>query len=254
MNKRKKPKFTFNYKISEIKRQNLFFAITYKKAGTLETYTDILRWSEIEKPKSEIEVLKMEILKKEIKVLTLNQKKSKKLLNILDMYNKTGLLYNEIERTTAPAEKEIIFCISLYFPISPKFTSKQISYKFYLDEIVRQRKYFLKIENPKEREIFMSFLTERKSKLQISKELTNHSKKGIYIIDMNLQNLVSEILQDYENGILQVKEYQKPLTQRKKNRKANEYLKKIGSTQRIPLRQPSKREILNKLKKSFNQL
>lgn len=170
------------------------------------------------------------------------------------MYNNTGLFYNEIKPTKAPTEKEIIFCISLYFAIAPKFSKEQISYKFYLNEIVNTRQYLLKIQNPKEREVFMCFLSEQKSKLQISKELTNHAKKGVYLIDKNLQLLIYEIMQDYKNGFLQVKEYQKPKTQREKTHQANEYLKEIGSPHRIPLREPSQREILSKWEKYKNKI
>lgn len=250
MIKRKKTKFVFNFKISEIKRQNLHFAVTYKEAGAIEIYKDVLRWSEINKPTPEIEVLKMEILKRDKKVLNLNQKNSKKLLNILDMYNNTGLLYNEIEPATAPAEKDIIFCISLYFAIHPKFNRSEISYKFYLNNIAIKRNFLLLINNPKEREIFTSFLNDQKSKVQISKDLTNHTTKGVYIINKNLKLLVSAILQDHKNGLLEVKEYKKPPTKREINRKANEYLKKIGSSIRIPLRKPSAKEAFKKWQKT----
>lgn len=250
MIKRKKTKFIFNYKVSEIKRQNLFFAVTYKKTGNSETYKDVLRWSEINKPAPEIEVLKMDILKREKKVFTLYKKGAKKLLNILDMYNNTGLLYNEIEPATAPAEKDIIFCISLYFAIHPKFNRSEILYKFYLNNIAIKRNFLLSINNTKEREILTSFLNDQKSKLQISKDLTNHTTKGVYLINKNLQLIVSAILQDHKNGLLEVRQYQKPQTQREKNRKANEYLKKIGSSVRIPLRKPSAKEALKKWQKT----
>lgn len=61
---RKKTKYIFSYEIAKIKRQNLFFSVTYCEAGSLETYTDVLRWSEIKKPSKNIVVLKMEVLKK----------------------------------------------------------------------------------------------------------------------------------------------------------------------------------------------
>lgn len=166
------------------------------------------------------------------------------------MYNNTGLLYNEIEPATAPAEKDIIFCISLYFAIHPKFNRSEILYKYYLNDIAIKRNFLLSIDNPKDREIFMSFLNDRKSKVQISKDLTNHTTKGVYIINKNLKLLVSAILEDHKNGLLEVKQYQKPQTQRKKNRKANEYLKKIGSSIRIPLRKPSEKEVLKKWQKT----
>lgn len=252
---RKKTKFVFNYRIDEIKKQNLFFAVTYCETGSVETYTDILRWSEIEKPKTkDIEVLKMLVLKNERKVLTINQKNSKKLLNILDMYNNTGLLYNEIEPATAPAEKDIVFCISLYFGIAPKFSRSDILFKMYLREIAEKRKYFDSINNPKEKEVFKTYLYQSISKVETSKLLTNHTKTGVYLIDKNLRGLVTEIMKDYENGLLHVVEYQKPLTKREVIKKVNENLQQMGIDTKIPLRKKSDKEHLNDWEKFKNKL
>lgn len=252
---RKKPKFAINYRIAEIKKQNLFFVVTYCEAGNREIYTDILHWSEIEKPKTkDIEVLKMLVLKNGAKVLTLNQKNSKKLLNILDMYNNAGLLYNEIETATAPAEKDIVFCISLYFGISPKFNHSEILFKPYLKEIAEKRQYFQKITNAKEKEIFQTYLSQRISKIETSKTLINHTTKGVYLINKNLSGLIAEIMKDYENGLLQVVEYQKPPTKRELIKKANEKLKKMGIDTKIPLRKKSDKEHINDWEKFKNEL
>lgn len=252
---RKKTKYIFNYEIAKIKRQNLFFSVTYCETGSIETYTDLLRWSEIYKPQSNnIEIIKMVVLKNGAKVFTLNQKNSKKLLNILDMYNNTGLIKNEIPPANAPTEKEIIFCISLYFGIPPKFSRCDILFKPYLKEIAEKRRYFDKISNPKEKEVFKTFLNERIPKLEISKKITNHTKKGVYLIDSNLRNLVCEIMKDYENGLLEIIQYQKPPTNRELLKNLNEKLQKRGIDIKIPLRKQSKREIINKLRKKTNKI
>ncbi len=252
---RKPTKFVFNYRIAEIKKQNLFFAVTYCEKESPEAYTENLRWSEIFKPQHEqIEIIKMLVLKNGAKVLSLNQKNSKKLLNILDMYNNTGLLYNEIEPETAPAEKEIIFCISLYFGIPPKFSRCDILFKPYLKAITDKRRYFEKISNPKEKEIFQTFIYKRISKIEISKTLINHTKKGVYLIDKNLSCLIAEIMKDYENGLLQVIEYQKPPTKRELLKNLNEKLQNCGLNIKIPLRKQSKKEIINNWRKKTNEI
>ena len=252
---RKKTKFVFNYKIAEIKKQNLFFAVVYCEKGNRETYTENLRWSEIFKPQpGNIEIIKMLVIKNGTKVLTLNQKNSKKLLNILDMYNNTGLIYNEIKPATAPPEKEIIFCISLYFGVPPKFSHSDILFKPYLKQITEKRRYFEKIINPKEKEIFKTYIYNRISKIETSKTLTNHTKKGVYLIDKNLSGLITEIMKDYENGLLQVIEYQKPITKREIIKKANEKLKERGINIKIPLRKRSKKELLNDWRKKTNEI
>lgn len=252
---RNKKKFVFNYTIAEIKKQNLFFAVTYCEKESPETYTENLRWSEIFKPQPcSIEVKNMVVIKNGVQIFKLYQKNSKKLLNILDMYNSTGLIYNEIKPVSAPTEKEIIFCISLYFGIPQSFSRCDILFKTYLKEIAEKRRYFDKIKNPKEKEVFQTFFNRRIPKLEISKELTNHTKKGVYLIDSNLKNLVAEIMKDYEKGLLQVIQYQKPLTKRQIIKKANTKLKERGIDIKIPLRKQSKREIVNSWRKRKEEI
>ncbi len=233
-----KPKYIFSYEIAKIKRQNLFFSITYCEAGSLENYIELLRWSEIEKPKSkDLEIQKMEVFKNNISLCKLNQKNARKLLNILDLYNSTGLINNEIEPITAPTEKEIIFCISLYFGISPRFTGKNLLYKDYLHRIADSRNYLQKIKNPTEKEMFLLYLTTSKPKLEISIEKTNKTNTGIFLINKNLRFLVSEIMQDYEKGYLKVKLYIQPLRKKTDNQYLSEW-KKFGNELNNQINEP----------------
>ena len=94
----------------------------------------------------------------------------------------------------------------------------------------------------------------RISKIETSKTLTNHTKKGVYLIDKNLSGLITEIMKDYENGLLQVIEYQKPITKREIIKKANEKLKERGINIKIPLRKRSKKELLNDWRKKTNEI
>lgn len=233
-----KLKYIFSYEIAKIKRQNLFFSITYCEAGSLETYIELLRWSEIEKPKSkDLEIQKMEVFKNNISLCKLNQKNARKLLNILDLYNSTGLINNEIEPITPPTEKEIIFCISLYFGISPRFTGKNLLYKDYLHRIADSRNYLQKIKNPTEKEMFLLYLTTSKPKLEISIEKTNKTNTGIFLINKNLQFLVSEIMQDYQKGYLKVKLYTQPLRKKTDNQYLSEW-KKFGNELNNQINEP----------------
>lgn len=214
----KKTKFIFNYKINEIKKQNLFFAITYFQIGDNAQFTDLLHWSEITNVNyKELKVLRIDILKKGIIVKKLYQYRIMKLLNILDLYNNKGLELSEIPQTSAPTDKEIIFCISLYFSIDEKFTRKNLLFKYYLNEVAKQNRFIDKITNQTEKVIFKTYLTTEISKVNISRDQLAVTNSGVYLINKNLKILVSEIMQQYEKGHLKIKEHMKqPIRKTKK--------------------------------------
>ena len=161
---------------------------------------------------------------------------------------------NKIAPEIAPTEKEIIFCISLYFGIPKKFGRSHFTFKMYLKEIAEKRFFVQKIKDHTERELFKIYLSTMRTKRQISLEVTNKTTIGVYIINRNLKRLVCEIMQDYENGILQVQEYQKPPTKRQNAKRINEYLQKIGISDRVPLRKKSKKELLKDWEKFSSEL
>lgn len=256
--KPKKPqkiKFVFNFCIEEIKKQNLFFKIIYKERNQ-ENNADTLNWSEIEKPKNqEIEIVRTYVLKNNKIMCSLYKKESTKLIKLLDFYNNKGLIFNEIKPTKTPTEKDLKFCISLYFGISPKFSIyNNILFKMYLKEIAEKRFFLEKIKNLKEKKIFEIYLQGRKSKKEISINETENNHLGVFIINKHLKTLVSEIMHDYENNLLQVQKYKKPPTQREINKKANAYLQKLGIKAKIPLRKPSKKELLKSWEKLKDDL
>lgn len=219
-----KPKYIFTYEIAKIKWQNLFFSITYCETRCSGIYTDVLRWSEIEKQK-DLEIKNIEVFKNNISLCKLNQKNSSKLINILDMYNKTGLILKEIQPTKAPTQKEIVFCISLYFGISPKFNDKNILFKDYLNRIATSRIFLEKIKNPIEKEMFNLYLSTSKSKVEIAKEKINKINQGVYLINKNLNSFISGIMKDYEKGYLKVKPYIKPPRKKTEKQHLSEWKK-----------------------------
>lgn len=149
----------------------------------------------------------------------------------------------------APPEKQIIFCISLYFSIPKKFNRSISLFKIYLNEIAEKRSYLDKIKDATQKSIFKIYLTSKKTKREISVSETNKSTSGVYLINRNLQNLVNEIMQDFESGLLKVQPIKKKPTKRDMIRKLNEDLQKIGYDIKIPLRKPSQREYLSDWRK-----
>lgn len=158
------------------------------------------------------------------------------------------MLPNEIKPVNAPKEKEIIFCISLYYGIPKQFNRQNFYFKPYLNEIAGKRNFIAKIPDNLERKVFERYLTTRKQKREISIEMTDKTTIGQYLINRNLQKLVSEIMQDYENGLLQVQEYKKPPTQRELDQKITELRHRLNLPPRKISKPLTKREINRKIK------
>lgn len=82
-------KYMTDLKFDKIKKRNLDFSLVYSENGNSENYTEVLNWSEIEKPKfKNIEIQKIIIWKNNIQKKTLSKKHSEKLILILDFHNK----------------------------------------------------------------------------------------------------------------------------------------------------------------------
>lgn len=152
-----------------------------------------------------------------------------------------------------PTQKEIRFCISLYFGVPETFTHHDVLFRFYLKEITRYRNFIKKV-NKADQVIFSEYINSviPISKMELSKKYYNgNTYKGQKVINKYLSLLVSEIMKDYENGLLQVQPYQKPPTKREQARKMNEYLKSKGMNIKIPLRRKSQRELINEALKRY---
>lgn len=92
---KKKPKrpriapFLFTFCYTEIKKQDLFFAVSYSEPGTPGNYTDILHFSEVQKPESLfLEVQKIAVFKNDKVRKTLTKPEAEKLILLLDHHNK----------------------------------------------------------------------------------------------------------------------------------------------------------------------
>lgn len=152
-----------------------------------------------------------------------------------------------------PTQKEIRFCISLYFGVPQRLNHHDILFRFYLREITKHRNFIRKVDKT-DKDIFFEYINSiiPISKMELSKKYYNgNTYKGQKVINKYLSLLVSEIMKDYENGLLQVQPYQKPPTQRERTRKMNEYLKSKGMNVKIPLRRKSKQEQIKEALKRY---
>ena len=125
----------------------------------------------------------------------------------------------KVERKTIPPPpvKEIIFCISLYYPIPPNFKRQNILYKHYLGGIFTERDFYKKVKN---------------EDLKILKEyLGTYGNKGESIINKYLRLITDEIKKDFESGNLEVKKYQS--TQEPVKEKLKKYRDKIHKMKKM---------------------
>lgn len=162
-----------------------------------------------------------------------------------------------VPKADAPAEKKIVFCISLYFAIPDRFSRQNFQFKPNLKVIADKRNFLESISDKLERDVFKTYLSSRKPKVDISVLLTKKTNSGVYLINKNLQRFVDEIMSDYEAGILKIQDYTKPLTQTQINKKINEFYKRTENNKRIPLREKSLKEITSDWKEKnakFDQL
>lgn len=149
--------------------------------------------------------------------------------------NKKDFLYTNLEYKTtikqnAPSEKDLIKCIRLYFPVFPNFNKNSFLFKYYLSDISQMRGFEIRNKKYKGSNLFFEWLNfkftgESKSIYNLSKKhgygYTN-CKNEIYKY-FNL--LVKEILQDYENGFLQLIEFKKPIRKKSNKQLLKDYIK-----------------------------
>ncbi|MCB6232066.1 hypothetical protein [Flavobacterium psychrophilum] len=165
-----------------------------------------------------------------------------------------NLEYKSTIKQPPPVPTDLIKCIRFYFEVDKTFKTSNILYKFYLYEIIKMRNFNYKYKGLD----FDLFLDYSKNDFCV---LSNNQKtvfdkfnytatNGKNAINKYLNLLVNECLQDYENGLLKLKEYKpKPPTKtdtlRALQKTANEY----GLNVKIPLRKKSIKELLHDYKK-----
>ncbi|WP_269686496.1 hypothetical protein [Flavobacterium lacustre] len=158
--------------------------------------------------------------------------------------------YNNLEyastgiQHTAPPESEIINAIRLYFEVPKKINTQNFWFKDHLNQIAKQRGFIYFHHNNTGFNLFVEWLqpfNKSQSKAQLSKVNGYTVRNGINTINKYLSLLINECLQDQENGLLQLMDFEPtPPTATEKNKKTNETLKNLGSKIQIPLRKANK--------------
>lgn len=165
-----------------------------------------------------------------------------------------NLEYKTTIKQDAPKETDLIQCIRFYFEVDKKLNKNSLMTKHYLYEIIKIRGFNLKYKGLD----FDLFLEYAKNDFWV---LSNNQKNtfdkfnytatnGKNAINKYLKLLISECLQDFENGLLKVKNFKpKPPTQTNILRALQKKAIENGFNIKIPLRKKSKKELLNDYKK-----
>lgn len=164
-----------------------------------------------------------------------------------------NLEYKSTIKQTAPNEADLIQCIKFYFEVDKKLNKNSLMTKYYLSEIIKKRGFDLKykgldfdlfIEYSKNEYWFLS-----KNQITVFDKFNYTATNGKNAINKYLNLLISECLQDFENGLLKVKDFKpSPPTPTKKLKDLQKTVDEMGLKVKIPLRKPSTKELLNKFK------
>lgn len=155
----------------------------------------------------------------------------------------------------APKESEIIFTISLYFAVPPKFNRNNILFLYYLKRVALIHGTFYKDKESPEALIFRDWLDGKGSKLELSKQYYNHTRKGANIINKHLTEIVASARKLYDLGYLAVQEYKAPVKSgsREDRKRINALAEKMGLSFRVPLRKLSEKERTRKALKEWKK-
>lgn len=170
-----------------------------------------------------------------------------------------NLEYKSTIKQTAPNEADLIQCIRFYFEVDKKLNKNSLMTKYYLSEIIKKRGFDFKYKGF-DFDLFIEYSkndywTLSNNQKTVFDKFNYTATNGKNAINKYLGLLICECLQDFENGLLKVKDFKKPPpTKTQKLRdlqiKANEY----GLNVKIPLRKPSVKETLKKYQKQTTEI
>lgn len=170
-----------------------------------------------------------------------------------------NLEYKSTIKQLQPVTTDLIKCIRFYFEVENNFTTSNILYKYYLYEIIKKRGFNLKYKGID----FDLFLEYVKTDFWILSNNQNNTfakfnytaTNGKNAINKYLNLLISECLQDFENGLLKVKGFKpKPLTKTQKLKELQKSVNEYGLNVKIPLRKKSNKELFKDFQKQFSHL
>jgi hypothetical protein len=170
-----------------------------------------------------------------------------------------NLEYKSTIKQPPPVATDLIKCIRFYFEVDKNFTTSNILYKYYLYEIIKIRGFNLKYKSID----FDLFLEYVKTDFWILSNNQNNTfakfnytaTNGKNAINKYLNLLVNECLQDFENGLLHLKEFApKPPTKTQKLKELQKLINESGFNIKVPLRKQSVKEVFNRYKKKTNEI
>lgn len=152
-----------------------------------------------------------------------------------------------------PVANDLIKCIRFYIIVHTKFNLKSNLFKFHLWELMKYRNF----ENRYTGKDFEMFIEYSKNDFLVSNnqktifdKFNYTATNGKNAINKYLNLLIYECLQDFENGLLQLKDFApKPPTKTDNLRALQKTAKEYGLNVKIPLRKKSNRELLNDWRK-----
>lgn len=162
-----------------------------------------------------------------------------------------NLEYTSTLKQSAPSETDIIQCIRLYFEVDKKLNKRSDLLKYYLNEIIKNRGFNFKYKGL-DFDLFIEYhnteyfiISDNQKK--VFDKFNYSTTNGKTAINKYLNLLVCECLQDFENGLLKVKNFKpKPPTKTQKLRELQKSINEMGLNVKIPLRKPSTKELLNR--------
>ena len=163
-----------------------------------------------------------------------------------------NLEYCSTVKQPPPVPTDLIKCIRLYFEVPKNTNTKSLLFKYYLYEIAKKRGFLWRCETSKDFDLFLNWLqtdytNESKSIYNLSLKFGFTATNGKNAINKYLNLLINECLQDFENGLLQIKDFaQKPPTKTQKFKQLQKSVYDYGLNVKIPLRKPSVKETINK--------
>ncbi|WP_348824022.1 hypothetical protein [Flavobacterium aestuarii] len=165
-----------------------------------------------------------------------------------------NLEYTSTIKQPPPVATDLIKCIRLYFEVDKTLNKKSLMTKYYLYEIVKMRGFNLNYKGI-DFDLFIEYLKTdyfilSNNQKTVFDKFGYTATNGKNAINKYLNLLVRECLLDFENGILEIKDFLKPPpTKTQKLRDLQKSVDEMGLKVKIPLRKPSIKETFNKFLK-----
>jgi len=153
------------------------------------------------------------------------------------------------EQTKKVNNTDLMTSIRCYFEVEQKFKIRDnFKTRLFLKSILEKRAFFLRHKKIQGIEVYLTYLGkhlfEQKSIAYTAKEHSLPVRDCLVIVNSFTNILITEILQDLENGILYIHGYLPKLpTKTDEIKQINEYLTSKGQTA-LPLRKKSEKQIV----------